>query len=650
MIIKRLKLDYFGKFHDKEIELMPGINLLYGENEAGKSTIHTFIRGMLFGIDRLRGRGSGSKEDIYTRYLPWDYPGAYGGQMDILYGDKTYRLQRSFHANDKSFIIHDIDTGREVKLKEEHISDLIPGLMESTFRNTISIEQLKAETDGELASQVGNYITNLSISKSREVNVDKAAISLKNQRKSLESIPYTSKIKALSNEIEEGEAREKKIDALTVSLKDMEVRQRRLYEKRDIIKEAKNQEQEELMDQLPAILERFRTHQGLVNQEKELENQIDELKKKISILENDCKVYEDKNKTPYNQDRHDNKPQHKEKKSGSLKSILYIVIFIALVLIGSYLTKSLVVGGTILFAMVIIGALILYISDKSNREVTLTEQVRRQEEYLKTSLSLENSRENLGKLLDRRRQLEDDIDEHHDTIMIYMQNFILEDELTAKAVERLTEFIASKKEAISKEHDELNSQIIECQRSIDKIKMELSTLEDNERDLIKNRDKYADIKRKHEDNQIEIEAINLALNTINELAVNIHDSFGKQLNDSVSYVIKQMTGERYQDIKIDEKLNVKLGLNDQYIKLNDLSAGTIDQVYLSLRLAAGDLLLGEDKMPLILDDSFALYDDKRVKVALSQIANRSQVIIFTCQIREKKLLEELGLSYNFIKL
>ena len=52
MLITRLKVNYFGKFSDKEIELKPGINLIYGENEAGKSTLHAFIRGMLFGIER----------------------------------------------------------------------------------------------------------------------------------------------------------------------------------------------------------------------------------------------------------------------------------------------------------------------------------------------------------------------------------------------------------------------------------------------------------------------------------------------------------------------------------------------------------------------------------------------------------------------
>ena len=167
MLFKKLKLNYFGRFHNREIELKPGINLIYGENETGKSTLHTLIKGMLFGIERLRGRGSASKEDVYTRYLPWDYPGAYSGSMDIQIGDKEYRLQRSFHANDKNFTILDISTGREVKLKEGLISELMTGLTESTFKNTISIEQLKAQTDAELAVLVRNYISNLSITKSK---------------------------------------------------------------------------------------------------------------------------------------------------------------------------------------------------------------------------------------------------------------------------------------------------------------------------------------------------------------------------------------------------------------------------------------------------------------------------------------------------
>ena len=59
MIIKQLNLDHFGKFHGREIDLNPGVNIIYGANESGKSTVHAFIQSMLFGAERLRGRGAG---------------------------------------------------------------------------------------------------------------------------------------------------------------------------------------------------------------------------------------------------------------------------------------------------------------------------------------------------------------------------------------------------------------------------------------------------------------------------------------------------------------------------------------------------------------------------------------------------------------
>ena len=58
MIIKDIRLTNFGKFNHKMVTLEPGLNIVYGENEAGKTTLHTFIRGMLFGIEKQRGKAS----------------------------------------------------------------------------------------------------------------------------------------------------------------------------------------------------------------------------------------------------------------------------------------------------------------------------------------------------------------------------------------------------------------------------------------------------------------------------------------------------------------------------------------------------------------------------------------------------------------
>ena len=66
MIINRLILKNFGKFQGKEIELKEGINILFGENESGKSTIHVFLQSMLFGMKRGRGKAS---KTIFTAVI-----------------------------------------------------------------------------------------------------------------------------------------------------------------------------------------------------------------------------------------------------------------------------------------------------------------------------------------------------------------------------------------------------------------------------------------------------------------------------------------------------------------------------------------------------------------------------------------------------
>ena len=72
MKIKELRLKNFGKFTNKEIHFSDGMNVIYGENESGKSTLYTFIRAMLFGLER--GRGRAAAQDAFSRYEPWENP------------------------------------------------------------------------------------------------------------------------------------------------------------------------------------------------------------------------------------------------------------------------------------------------------------------------------------------------------------------------------------------------------------------------------------------------------------------------------------------------------------------------------------------------------------------------------------------------
>ena len=68
----------------------------------------------------------------------------------------------------------------------------------------------------------------------------------------------------------------------------------------------------------------------------------------------------------------------------------------------------------------------------------------------------------------------------------------------------------------------------------------------------------------------------------------------------------------------------------------------MDQIYLALRLAVAEVLT--EDAPLVLDDALVRFDDKRLKAAmdvLQEMAGKKQVILFTCQNREKRIKEQV---------
>ena len=107
----------------------------------------------------------------------------------------------------------------------------------------------------------------------------------------------------------------------------------------------------------------------------------------------------------------------------------------------------------------------------------------------------------------------------------------------------------------------------------------------------------------------------------------------------------------------------KVGLNDEnglmveqengdYLPAYRLSVGTIDQLYLSLRLSMVDDI-SKESMPIILDEAFAYFDTKRLENILKYLAEKSeqnQILIFTCTKREKEIFDKLNIKYNLVEL
>ena len=82
-----------------------------------------------------------------------------------------------------------------------------------------------------------------------------------------------------------------------------------------------------------------------------------------------------------------------------------------------------------------------------------------------------------------------------------------------------------------------------------------------------------------------------------------------------------------------------------------MSRGTCEQFYLALRLAVGEIVTQEEPLPILLDEVFSMYDEKRLEQALRMLAaSGHQILLFTCQKREEELLKKLGIPYNKVYL
>lgn len=695
MLIDKLTIEYFGRFHNLEMELKPGINLIYGENESGKSTIHSFIKGMLFGIERLRGRGAGTKEDIYTRYLPWDYPGAYSGTMDITLGDVSYRLYRSFHANNKDFSVLELSTGREVKLREETISSFIPGLTESAFRNTISMEQLKARTDGELARQVQNYIANLSVGKSNELNIAKALESLAGRKKELEAAISAIPIKKLQEEIAAGLEKEKQLQEK--KLQQLELCRKKESLKKQLEEAARIRDGEEgsRILQLPGILEKYNSYRELSRQYQQLESRNKELQESIELRakkqqEFDLLIAESREAGILQQKTAKLRMDHQKlkeelqeltklnRKRGLLCGIPTLLLAAVALPVSGYKLIGYVGTSLLLLLGVVVYQLLgrrhsvrrtALIHEKNVLEKQLKEKevnleallkkysvqgaeelLTKQEEVVQNRYALDSEAKQREELLRRMEELEDQRDGIYDTIMTYLQHFFAAEDLTEETMERLKEVVHNRKTESTDQYHRINDAYDECRLNLKRLGWEIDALEETTTLLEKIKALLEEQKKQLDDLQIELDAVCLARETIKELSEAIHDSFGQQINQLVSSVIAEITGHKYSDLKVDEKLVIKAGYQGNYIPLERLSAGTIDQIYFALRVAVADLIFGDNQCPLFLDDSLALYDDARVKRTLFLLNGRKQVLLFTCHQRERRILEDLRIPYHYVDL
>lgn len=611
MRLLELHIDGFGKFHDRTISFNDGINIIYGKNEAGKSTLHTFIRGMLFGIER--GRGRAAKNDLYTKYEPWENSGTYEGWLRLEKDGTIYRIERRFRKENKSLKIIDETKGLEEEATPAFVSSLLDGLTETMYNNTISIGQLKSATEDGMVTELKNYIANMNTTGNISLNITKATAFLRNQKRALEAglIPEASReFTALLAEIRnvEAEIAGPEYENQLAAYQNMRTQVKGLI---DNTQTQKKDLDEKLANGKKVLSDNGFTDRASVDA---MSSDAERLYSEYNTLNGEC-----------------NKKSRKV--LSGLTAVLGVAGLGAAATLGYFnLTAYLPVCGAAATAAVIFFIISLFILQKDK-------------EYHRL---FDNTSSELGALLARHLGDSAVSEDAMNAFRARMGEFSKLCDMVTQSEAEIRKFL--------EDLSNLQTKQAGCSEMIEKQQRTQWELEKKLEHLSNCKNKAKALKRTLAENDRihdEIVAIDLAQETMTDLSSSIRDSFGLYLNKEASQYITGITGGIYDSMSIDENLNVFLNTKTKLVPLENVSSGTMDQVYLALRLAAAKLLQGSGSgFPLIFDDSFTQYDDERLKTALEWLASAygGQIIIFTCHRREAQMLRARQVEFQLIEM
>lgn len=180
IFIKKINMTY-GSFVDQTIEFSPNFNLVFGQNEEGKSTIFSFIKDMLYG-QYMQGHKNLTKDkDLFLKYRPW-YSGAYKGSMKIVRGGEELLIYRDF--NNDQYIIKNLSKGQDFDIQDPRkVGDYILGLDYNEFCHYIAMD-FKNPLISSSSSIIDNLIKN-NPSAVSTLNFDKLKIELEKRNKEI---------------------------------------------------------------------------------------------------------------------------------------------------------------------------------------------------------------------------------------------------------------------------------------------------------------------------------------------------------------------------------------------------------------------------------------------------------------------------------
>ena len=212
MYLTKLLIRDFGLFHNTSIDLEPGINMLVGDDGTGKSTFRDFVVGLIYGIPRREGITR--VRSNYEKRKPDDRAG-YSGTAYIKKDGRSYLVDRTFLAGAKKASVMDVAEGREVSLE---YPDTLSGTLCVTDKNTFLDTKCIAEESAD-ASGLQEYLTNITLTGTSNINKQKAIKYLENEKKSHVPKPLIRRLDELSEKMDEYETVDEDIEKTEEEIK-----------------------------------------------------------------------------------------------------------------------------------------------------------------------------------------------------------------------------------------------------------------------------------------------------------------------------------------------------------------------------------------------------------------------------------------------
>lgn len=640
MKINKLQINAFGNIENKEIELSENINIVYGKNEAGKSTCLKFIVDSLYGISKNK---RGKEFSDYDRYKPWKTEEFSGKLAYTLDNGKKYEVFRDFNKKNPKIYDEELnDISKEFTIDKTYGNQFFTEqtkIDEDTFLSTLVSMQQEVKLGKQeqntllqkMANLVGTGEDNVSYKKAME-KINKRQVeeigTLRSQGRPINIIKEEKfKLQDEIGELEEYKEKQYEIEELKQHLEE-KIKQNE--EKLKLIKELKNLEEKEKIEK-----QKISLNENLLN---ENNKKIERLNLNKKELENEI----NKIKVPDRENIRTSKPQN-------IINIAIILISIILMAILRNNTIALITM-TSIFA---ISALVLIISNIINIK--------------KIAKQNEDIEKQTRKVKEKKQELETNIDKINTQIELLIKNSDEQVKVIEKAENVLKTQIENESNKIKSEYklEEINVSNISfelenTQNNINKNKLEIHSLELDKNNILPKLEKLASMEEELEELN-EKEQNLIRLNTSMELAkqiletayIKMKENVTPKFTENLSKNIEKISNGKYKNVRINDEEGIIVEKeNGEYISSEKLSIGTIDQLYISLRLGAIKEL-SEETMPIILDEAFAYYDEERLTNILKYISEEfkeNQIIIFTCTHREREILEKLKLEYKNIEL